>query len=108
MAAAGLWTTPADLARLVIALQQSMTGRGDGVISPAIAGKMTTPFIQGQALGMGVGGVRNQIFGHDGRTVGFDSWLHAAAEEGVVMMINANDNSRALKRICRMAWDTPA
>jgi CubicO group peptidase (beta-lactamase class C family) len=102
MAAAGLWTTPPDLARLVIALQQAKAG--GGVISPAIGEAMTTPFVEGQALGPMLTGAKNQVFFHTGRTVGFDSGLYASANLGVVMMINVNDDSKALGRILRAAW----
>ena len=104
MAAAGLWSTPSDLARLVIALQHAIAGHA-GVISPAIAAAMTTPVVPGQGLGLLIFGVKNRVYGHEGRTMGFDSWLHGSPDKGVVMMINANDDSRALKRILKAAWD---
>jgi CubicO group peptidase (beta-lactamase class C family) len=104
MAAAGLWTTPSDLARLVIALQRGKAGY-TGVVPPNIAEAMTTPVVKGQALGLAVGGSKDQIFGHDGRTVGFDSRLQAVGDKGVLIMLNANDDSGVIKRICRAAWD---
>jgi CubicO group peptidase (beta-lactamase class C family) len=43
LAAAGLWTTAADLARFGIEVQQSIQGRSNKVISRAMAIEMTTP-----------------------------------------------------------------
>ena len=105
MAAAGLWTTPSDLALLLIALQQAKTGRNDGVISPTVAGWMTTPVLNGDGLGLFMSGPHNEIFGHDGRNAGFDSLMRASATEGVVIMINANDNTGVCNRICQAAWN---
>jgi CubicO group peptidase (beta-lactamase class C family) len=104
MAAAGLWTTPSDLARLILALQQAIAGREDGVISPTIARWMTTPAIDKTGLGLALSGPRNNLFGHDGRNRGFDSILLAASSRGVVIMVNANNNAGSLNRICDAAW----
>ena len=40
MAAAGLWTTATDLARFVIEIQETLAGKGHGVISPVMARQM--------------------------------------------------------------------
>jgi CubicO group peptidase (beta-lactamase class C family) len=105
MAGAGLWTTPSDLARLVIAIQAANAGATDGAISPQVARWMTTPVVKGQGMGPMILGSKNHLFGHEGRTWGFDSWLHASPVRGVVIMINANDNTKALRRICKTAWN---
>jgi CubicO group peptidase (beta-lactamase class C family) len=44
MAAAGLWTTPADLARFVVELQLSRLGRPSRVLSREISALMLTPY----------------------------------------------------------------
>jgi len=105
MAAAGLWTTPSDLALLVIALQQAKAGRKDGAISPTIARWMMSPVLNRDGLGLFMQGLDNEIFGHNGRNLGFDSLIRASATSGVVIMINANENTGAIDRICRMAWN---
>jgi hypothetical protein len=102
MAAAGLWTTPSDLARFAIELQQANAGKSSKVISQSMTKQMLTE--QKNMDGLGVFLQRSGAalwFGHNGRDEGFDAMLTAAAEtgHGIVIMINANDNSRLVGRI---------
>src|SRR5664279_3904965 len=53
MAAAGLWTTPSDLARFGIGLQNILRGK-PGPISKAMAERMTTGVRDGYGLGLAV------------------------------------------------------
>jgi CubicO group peptidase (beta-lactamase class C family) len=102
MAAAGLWTTPTDLARFAIEVQQSFAGKSSTVISPAMTRRMLTEEKDGDGLGVFVQGAgRGLLFNHGGRDEGFDASLNAFAEtgQGLVVMINANDNSRMINRI---------
>jgi CubicO group peptidase (beta-lactamase class C family) len=102
MAAAGLWTTPTDLARFAIEVQETLAGRGHGVVSPAMARQYVTEQKNGDALGVFVHGSGKALeFYHDGRDEGFDAMLTAGAEtgDGVAVMINANDNSPMTARI---------
>lgn len=112
MAAAGLWTTPSDLARFAIEVQQSYAGRSSRVISPAMTRRMLTVVKAGDGLGVFLQGTgRSLLFSHGGRDEGFDASLNAFAEsgQGLVVMINANDNSGMINRIVgfvarRYAW----
>jgi hypothetical protein len=102
MAAAGLWTTPTDLAKWAIEVQETLAGRGHGVISTAMARQFVTEQKGGSGLGVGVQGTgRSLRFSHGGRDEGFDALLEAGAEtgDGVAIMINANDNSRLMGRV---------
>jgi CubicO group peptidase (beta-lactamase class C family) len=102
MAAAGLWTTPSDLARFAIGLQRGYTGRSNGVISPTMAKQMLAEQKQGFGLGLSVErGGKTLRFGHNGRDEGFDAMLVATAETGqaFVLMMNANDDSRFSSRV---------
>ena len=102
MAAAGLWTTPTDLAKFAIEVQETLAGRGHGVISPAMARQYVTEQKGGSGLGVGVQGTgRSLRFSHGGRDEGFDALLVAFAEtgDGAAVMINANDNSRLMGRL---------
>ena len=101
MAAAGLWTTPTDLARYALGVQQALAGKSK-VLSAEMARQMLTEQKSGYGLGPGVAGSGPTLrFSHGGRDEGFDAFLVAYAEsgDGLVIMINANDNSRAISRI---------
>jgi CubicO group peptidase (beta-lactamase class C family) len=102
MAAAGLWTTPSDLARFAIALQETLSGRSHPVISSAMAAQMMT--VQKNNDGLGVfldGDGENRRFGHGGRNEGFDTQMTAYLKtgQGAVIMINTNDNSTTVATI---------
>jgi len=51
-AAAGLWTTPHDLARFAIAIQQGAAGATGGVLTPAMTRTMLQPVKNNYALGL--------------------------------------------------------
>jgi CubicO group peptidase (beta-lactamase class C family) len=102
MAAAGLWTTASDLARFAIGIQQALAGKSNPVISPSMTRQMLTAQKGNSGLGFGLGGSGKTLsFAHGGRDEGFDTFLIAYAEsgQGVAIMINANDNSGAVKRM---------
>lgn len=102
MAAAGLWTTPSDLARFVIGIQQSLAVDKNLVVSQAMTRQMLTAQSGTSGLGLVVEGSGRALrFSHGGRNDGFDAFLAAFAEtgQGAVIMINANDNSGAVRRV---------
>ncbi len=101
MAAAGLWTTPTDLAKYAIGVQRALAGKSK-VLSADMTRQMLTEQKNGYGLGPGVAGSGPTLrFSHGGRDAGFDAFLLAYAEsgDGLVIMINANDNSRMMGRI---------
>lgn len=102
IAAAGLWTTPTDLARYAIALQQSFGGVTNPVISQKMTHEMLTPQKENVGLALMLERTgKNLRFKHGGRDEGFDALLIAYVEQGfgAVLMINSNDNTGALERI---------
>lgn len=102
MAAAGLWTNAADLSRFAIAVQQSLAGKSNPVISAKLTRDMLTDQKGGFGLGLVLSGEGQALqFSHGGRDAGFDTMFQAFAEtgQGAVVMINANDNSRMMSRI---------
>lgn len=98
-AAAGLWTTPSDYARFVLALQNSWNGRTGALLRPATARGMMTPVADNYGLGVRVidrGGHR--VIMHAGTNEGFVSQFIAHLDgraPGVVIMTNS-DNGGAL------------
>jgi CubicO group peptidase (beta-lactamase class C family) len=82
MAAAGLWTTPSDLARFAIEIQRSFAGKSRKVLSPEMTRQMLTRQINnvGVGLGLGLEGEGHSArFAKDGRNEGFDAMLAGTA-----------------------------
>jgi CubicO group peptidase (beta-lactamase class C family) len=101
-AAAGLWTTPSDLARFMLGVQAAYRGRATPVISQAMAQQMLTRQLQDDGLGLFLSGKDATLrFDHGGRNAGFDTKLVAYADrgDGAAVMINVNDNSGVLTRV---------
>lgn len=102
MAAAGLWTTASDLARFAMGVQQSYAGSSNPVISQAMTARMLTNVRNNDGLGVFLDGAGpSKMFYHGGRDEGFDTYLGAftTGGRGLVIMINANDNSGMMRRI---------
>jgi CubicO group peptidase (beta-lactamase class C family) len=92
MAAAGLWTTPTDLARFVIEIQRSLRGDANHVLSATMTKQMLTIVQQHYGLGLKIGGSpENLYFAHDGIDAGFENSLIAYEQggNGAVVMTNA-------------------
>ena len=89
-AAAGLWTTPTDLARFAIAVQRGLAGEDGPVISAEMTREMATAQGEdGYGLGLSLGETR---FGHGGGNRGFKCSLTAFLEggNGAVVMTNSD------------------
>jgi CubicO group peptidase (beta-lactamase class C family) len=96
-AAAGLWSTPSDLARVVIAVQQAEAG-ASGILPQSLASLMLTRGLGQYGLGFYVEDLGTRTsFGHSGGTKGFRSQLYGYTQsgQGVVVMTNS-DNGAAL------------
>jgi CubicO group peptidase (beta-lactamase class C family) len=92
--AAGLWTTPTDLARFAIEVQQSIQGRSNRVLSRSLVQEMVTPVGVGDyAIGLELqkrGG--GWYFGHSGGNWGFacDLVAHKINGYGLAIMTNGD------------------
>jgi len=105
MAAAGLWTTPSDLARAGIQLQLALKGDSNCVLSRETAIAMLTPGIE-EEIGIGFflsGTDRNVRFGHNGWDEGFvaEMTMYKETGSGAVIMINSNEGNPMLYEIER-------
>ena len=94
LAAAGLWTTPTDLATFAIEHQLSVQGKSNRILSKEMEEKMMTPYI-GEAYGLGFGTQKMGdavYFQHSGGNQGFSCLLIAHKDKGygAVVMINCN------------------
>jgi tetratricopeptide (TPR) repeat protein len=113
MAAAGLWTTPTDLAKFAIEVQLSLAGKSNKVLSKESVERMVTPFASDN-VGMGFflekhGGA--VYFGHGGADEGFRAMLLAHRDKGygAAVMVNS-DNGQIMGEILRAVareygWD---
>lgn len=114
MSAAGLWTTPSDLARFILGIQRAARHDSGAILRPAtidalLTKQITTQF-PGIARGLGVapeGEGDSLIFSHDGQNAGFDSLLigYAHTGQGAVIMLNANETGGLLSELARDLGD---
>jgi CubicO group peptidase (beta-lactamase class C family) len=100
-AAAGLWTTAGDLARLVLAIQGSYDGRDD-FLPQDLARQMLTQQTPHRAIGLGVyllGEGPARRFSHTGAYLGFKGevlgWLEGGY--GIAVMVNNGYTGLPLK-----------
>lgn len=101
MAAAGLWTTPTDLAKFAIEVGRSVRGESNKVLSKEMAKLMVTPqiVIQGtteMALGLVLERHGSEVyFGHGGQDEGFIASLLADRDGGYGVAIMTNSDGPA-------------
>lgn len=100
MAAAGLWTTPTDLARIGLHVQRAFQGDTNAFLKPATARQMLTPQTRpdDEQIGIGfflMGKDKALRFGHGGWDEGFIALLRVYAEIGMgcAIMVNSNQGN---------------
>ena len=116
MAAAGLWTTPNDLAHFLIEIQRALAGRGAHVpqevatwmttgIAPARGGEVGLGFFLSKKNGV-------EYFGHNGDDEGFNAMSVARKRKGygAVLMANSDEGYRIFPEVRRAiareySWD---
>ena len=104
MAAAGLWTTPSDLARFALGLERALEGKPGAVLSKEMAAKMVTPGLGEYALGLGVNKRGAALyFSHGGSNEGFRCLLIAHREKGygAAVMTNAEGGDQIIPEVVR-------
>ena len=116
-AAAGLWTTPTDLARLIIEVQRSASGESNRVLSQSMIQEMLNPVGVGPfAVGFTVSKIgEGWYFSHGGSNWGFRALMlaHKVKGYGLVVMTNADQGSTVINEISRRIqytynWDSVA
>lgn len=99
-AAAGLWTTPSDLARFAIELERGGTNQKGKVLHPDFARQMLAPVGAGDfAVGLRIIRKGDEwYFFHGGSNWGFESAIvgHLRKGYGVVVMTNAQGSGADL------------
>ena len=104
IAAAGLWTTPSDLARFVIEIQQSVSGKSNRILSKEIAEQMVTRQFGEWGLGLQVGGSGDDAwFAHGGANEGFRCYMFGFIKngQGAVVMTNSDNGYELALEIIR-------
>jgi CubicO group peptidase (beta-lactamase class C family) len=106
MAAAGLWTTPSDLARFVLAIQRACRGDQEVVLKREMQRQMLTSLQGGRALGptISADGTR---FGHGGSNMGFQCDLTASIDGGwgAIVMTNSDVGASLVADVMRAIFD---
>lgn len=104
MAAAGLWTTPSDLCRYIIGVQNSLRGKSNHVLSKFMIQQMLVPGKGNWGLGVELGGSStNPWFSHGGVNEGYESLFvgYSRNGEGAVVMTNAQGGSRLAAEVMK-------
>ena len=104
LAAAGLWSTPTDLAKLLIGLQGAPAGKTAPFLTASMAKTMFTVVRNGYALGFKMEAARSLIsFGHGGHNHGYQSSMLAYLDsgEGVVVMTNGDGGDELAESLIR-------
>jgi len=102
LAAAGLWTTPTELARWAIDLSEAWTGRSRKRLSPAMAREMLSP--QQPPFGLGIyleGKDESFAFRHAGSNAGFRALLvmYPAAGKGAIIMTDGDRGDAPISEV---------
>ncbi|MBL0694685.1 serine hydrolase [Comamonas sp. JC664] len=100
LGAAGLWTTPSDLARIALEVSKASNGKSRRIVSPSMAKQMLTRHSEA----FGIGFMRREgkaWFGHGGGNAGYRAFLLAFADSGsgIAVMTNSEEGSRLIDRI---------
>jgi CubicO group peptidase (beta-lactamase class C family) len=103
MAAAGLWTTPTDLAKFAIEIALSKQGKSNRILSQKITDEMLTPVMNDAGLGFFLKKDNPGQFWHDGADDGFQAVLTMNADtgDGVVIMVNSDNGTSLANHIVR-------
>jgi len=103
MAAAGLWTTPTDLAKFAIEIALSRQGKANHILSQKMTQEMLTPVKDEVGLGFFMEKDNPGQFGHNGADEGFQALLTMNADtgNGVAMMADSDNGISVMNYVLR-------
>ena len=103
MAAAGLWTTPTDLAKFAIEIALSKQGKANHILSQKMTQEMLTPVIDNVGLGLFMEKDTPGQFGHDGADEGFQALLTMNADtgNGIALMADSDNGISVMNYVLR-------
>lgn len=102
MAAASLWSTPSDLARMGLAVVSAARGDGGAVLGVDVTKQMLTTQIGTYGLGFSLAEPGDgQVFSHSGVDEGFEAvfFTYTDARGGAAIMTNAQGGSALAREI---------
>jgi CubicO group peptidase (beta-lactamase class C family) len=105
IAAAGLWTTPEDMALFLIDLQRSLRGDSGGVLTRASVELLVTEVRRQYGLGFDLSTRLGQpYFGHQGANDGFRGGMiaHRSSGDGAVILTNSDRGSDLFADVVRI------
>jgi CubicO group peptidase (beta-lactamase class C family) len=108
MAAAGLWTTPTDLLLFARAIQRSLGGEANALLSQQMARDFVTVQKGQYGLGVGIEGTgATARFSHGGANEGYRCMFFAFNErgDGVAIMTNSDNGGQLASEIARAVSD---
>lgn len=92
--AAGPWTTPSDLAKLVIEIQKIKQGKNTNFLSTTLVQLMLKPQFNAMGLGFHLKGASKVLgFWHSGNTAGYTGVLFGLTETGHGAIVLTNSNA---------------
>lgn len=108
LAAGGLWTTPGDMARLLIAMARSVRGQRGAILGPEAARQLMTRGLGHWGLGVDLGAATDtRHFGHTGHNIGFVSEfvMYPDTCQGAVVMTSADQGGWLAAEVLRAIGD---
>lgn len=99
---AGLWTTPTDVAKYIINVQQTEAGHSNEPLGQDLVREMLKPGLGNRALGPAISGSGPNVrFGHDGFNEGFESSFvaYVNGDRGAVVMTNSGFSFMLIKEV---------
>ncbi|CAI3804181.1 serine hydrolase domain-containing protein [Rheinheimera sp. MM224] len=102
LAAAGMWSTPSDLAKIIIEVQKSDAGTSDKILSSPMTKTMLTRGLGETGLGFFVEQQPDRTsFSHSGGNEGFRTLLfgYTKTGQGAVVLTNSDNGSALIQEI---------